>query len=683
MRQAPTATVLALVRTCSAMAMNHAGASAHWEELWKGGLAKGSRFDVAGVALPLEAEAKRRQLAPRPGLRALVPGCGRAYDALFLAEQGFESVVALDLSPTACEAAREEIGRSSSSAAVQARVTVECGDFFALPDSIGRFDFIWDCTFLCALQPEVRVQWAEHMRRLLADDGELLTCVFPIGAREGGPPFAMSVELVRALLEPVGLEACLVRDDLPLSEQHRRPADPLESVRARGTALMSWRHHAAQRPPAAAEDTARAAAKRRRTGQPPVSAAASLSSASHGGGAPRHGENPALIIDTDCGLDDLATLALAAAASAPLRLVTTTSGLAPHGHGHRLARRMLDTVGLSRVPVVAGAEAPPPTTVRERQDWELTYGDRLADVTHALGMGGMSFADAEAQHEACDAASAASAIVEAAQAAGDPGATVLALGALTNLAEAATRFPREFKRSVRRVVFIGDTDAARHSYNAALDPAALEAVLRSGVEIVLIGAPCYPPPAWVERLFAESGHAGGNAGGNAGGKAGGEAGGNAGGEAGGKAGGEAGGKAGGNAGGEASGTASAGDARAAAAMALRTLGSLDPYSMCYDPLALLYFLQPDAFECDDSTAVPVRVSGDTRTAHGWRFERCTAESAAYDRPAGGGGGEECLGEAHGYALEPSAVSLERYAAFIRQACTVVGGEEEEEARLPD
>ena len=71
--------------------------------------------------------------------------------------------------------------------------------------------------------------------------GELLTCVFPIGEREGGPPFAMSVPLVRALLEPVGFEATLVQDELPLEQQHRRPGDPLESVLTRGTALVSWK----------------------------------------------------------------------------------------------------------------------------------------------------------------------------------------------------------------------------------------------------------------------------------------------------------------------------------------------------------------------------------------------------------------------------------------------------------
>lgn len=220
---------------------SHAGASPHWEKLWAqdGGLAKGSRFDVAGVSLPLAAEIGRRPASERPGLTALVPGCGRAYDALFLAEHGFEKVVALDLSPTACEAAREEIAQSSSSPAVQERVIVECGDFFDQSDR--KFDFIWDCTFLCALEPGVREQWAQTMRSLLADDGELLTCVFPIGPREGGPPFEMSVDLVRSLLEPAGFEATSVQDALPLEEQHRRPNDPLESVRTRGTALVSWR----------------------------------------------------------------------------------------------------------------------------------------------------------------------------------------------------------------------------------------------------------------------------------------------------------------------------------------------------------------------------------------------------------------------------------------------------------
>merc|ERR1712028_191356 len=220
--------------------MHSAGASPHWEELrgQQGGLPKGSRFDVAGSSLTLMAELSRSVHATRPGMTAFVPGCGRAYDAIALAAHGFESVVAMDLSPSACEAAREEL-RSSSSPAAD-RVEIRCGDFFA-HNELSSFDLIWDCTFLCALDPSVREQWADRMSALLAPGGELLTCVFPIGEREGGPPYSMTVDLVTNLLQPVGFEAVEVLDQLPMEEQHRRPGDELESVLGRGTALVTWR----------------------------------------------------------------------------------------------------------------------------------------------------------------------------------------------------------------------------------------------------------------------------------------------------------------------------------------------------------------------------------------------------------------------------------------------------------
>jgi len=226
-----------IARNCSAMAQQHAGASPHWEELWSGGLEKGSRFDVAGVSLPLTAELKERNHAVRPGMSALVPGSGRAYDALALAEHGFASVTAVDLSPAACEAARLEIAASTLSLG-GGRIDVRCGDFFDLEE---RYDFIWDNTFLCALEPVVRERWARQMKKLLAPDGELITCVFPIGEREGGPPFALSVPLVRSLLEPIGFRSTLVQESLPLEQQHRRPGDALESVITRGTALVTWK----------------------------------------------------------------------------------------------------------------------------------------------------------------------------------------------------------------------------------------------------------------------------------------------------------------------------------------------------------------------------------------------------------------------------------------------------------
>ena len=225
---------------------NHAGASPHWEALWADGLAKGSRFDVAGVSRPLAAELSRRRnhastsASGRTIMSALIPGAGRAYDAIALAEHGFDSVIAADLSPTACAAAREEIATYyNADHGDSTAINVICADFFDLE---GQYDFIWDNTFLCALDPSTRERWALKMKELLKPEtGELITCVFPIGEREGGPPFALSVPLVKSLLEPVGFQSTLVQDQLPLEEQHRRPGDPLESVLTRGSALVTWR----------------------------------------------------------------------------------------------------------------------------------------------------------------------------------------------------------------------------------------------------------------------------------------------------------------------------------------------------------------------------------------------------------------------------------------------------------
>mmetsp|Transcript_148381 Transcript_148381/g.269582 ORF Transcript_148381/g.269582 Transcript_148381/m.269582 type:complete len:220 (+) Transcript_148381:1-660(+) len=212
--------------------MTHAGASPSWERMWKGGLGQGQAFDVGDVSATLSAALARESFAPRPGMTALVPGCGRAYDALALAKHGFESVVAVDLAPTACKAAQTWLRETGDPAA--AKVSVQCADFFSLQ---GEHDFIWDCTFLCALDPSVRQSWARKQSELLSKDGTLLTCVFPICEKVGGPPFAMSVPLVRELLEPVGLQAVAVQDPVPEAERH----NPGGAPGALGTALLAWR----------------------------------------------------------------------------------------------------------------------------------------------------------------------------------------------------------------------------------------------------------------------------------------------------------------------------------------------------------------------------------------------------------------------------------------------------------
>ena len=66
--------------------------------------------------------------------------------------------------------------------------------------------------------------------------------------------------------------------------------------------------------------------------------------------------------------------------------------------------------------------------------------------------------------------------------------------------------------------------------------------------------------------------------------------------------------------------------------------------------------------------MPVRVSGDTSTAAGWRFERCSPLEPVDE----GGGGSARPPRPDGHVIELAGVSLERYAEFVRSACTYRG-----------
>jgi len=157
-----------------------------------------------------------------------------------MGQHGFDSVVAMDIAPTACKAAELELQRiaeTSSASQAAANVQVRCGDFFTMD---GEFDLIWDCTFLCALDTSVRDQWASQMRKLLKPGGVLLTCVFPISEHmRGGPPYPLSIPLVQGLLEPVGFRSIYVADDLPASAQHRPGGTRLGAGGPR-TAFVAW-----------------------------------------------------------------------------------------------------------------------------------------------------------------------------------------------------------------------------------------------------------------------------------------------------------------------------------------------------------------------------------------------------------------------------------------------------------
>lgn len=127
---------------------------------------------------------------PRP-LTTLVPGCGHAYEAGWLAAQGWP-VTALDFSPAAVDTAAQQLGDWPG--------TLVCADFFHYTPPQPP-QLIYERAFLCALPPAMRQDWARRVAGLLPPGG-LLAGYFYFGEQPKGPPYGIRREQLDALLTP-------------------------------------------------------------------------------------------------------------------------------------------------------------------------------------------------------------------------------------------------------------------------------------------------------------------------------------------------------------------------------------------------------------------------------------------------------------------------------------------------
>eukprot|EP00045_Choanoeca_perplexa_P022963 m.11476 g.11476 ORF g.11476 m.11476 type:complete len:274 (-) comp9822_c0_seq1:93-914(-) len=188
------------------------GASGNWDQLWKEGIKRGTRWDTDGSSPALVNLLKQGQL---PKGKALVPGCGRGYDAIAFAAFGYHAV-GMDLSDTAVKEAQAVATERNDE--LSGTLEFKVGNFFEHDE---KYDVIWDLTFLCAINPAAREAWAQQMKALLTPQGVLVTYIFPIVEKEGGPPFAMSMDLVAGLLQPIGFKASkleMLPDDLSIGK---------------------------------------------------------------------------------------------------------------------------------------------------------------------------------------------------------------------------------------------------------------------------------------------------------------------------------------------------------------------------------------------------------------------------------------------------------------------------------
>ena len=144
-------------------------------------------WDAGKVPTSLQEYARKLS----PGARVLIPGCGSAYEAAYLAGQGFD-VLAIDFSPAAVEAARKNLAGSAD--------IVRLADFFAF-DIDQPFDVIYERAFLCALPRKMWDGYADRCAELLRPIG-VIAGFFFFAETPKGPPFGTSQAELDRLMQP-------------------------------------------------------------------------------------------------------------------------------------------------------------------------------------------------------------------------------------------------------------------------------------------------------------------------------------------------------------------------------------------------------------------------------------------------------------------------------------------------
>jgi SAM-dependent methyltransferase len=123
-----------------------------------------------------------------------VPGCGSGHDVRALTT-ATNQVLGIDLAPFAVKKAKS-----------MARVANEqylLADLFALPNELdGRFDWIFEHTCFCAIDPALRRSYVATIVRLLKPGGRLLAIFFLNPDHdEEGPPYCVSRDELEQLFD--------------------------------------------------------------------------------------------------------------------------------------------------------------------------------------------------------------------------------------------------------------------------------------------------------------------------------------------------------------------------------------------------------------------------------------------------------------------------------------------------
>jgi SAM-dependent methyltransferase len=153
--------------------MNIALDQKFWNDRYEAGT---TGWDLGKVSEPIAAYID--QLEDK-ALRILIPGCGNAYEAAYLAEKGFQDITLIDIAPKLVCDIQERFAHWP-------QIKVVEGDFFLHEAEYG---LILEQTFFCAIDPALRPEYVRKMNELLAPGGKIAGVLFDTTFSNPGPPF--------------------------------------------------------------------------------------------------------------------------------------------------------------------------------------------------------------------------------------------------------------------------------------------------------------------------------------------------------------------------------------------------------------------------------------------------------------------------------------------------------------
>jgi SAM-dependent methyltransferase len=144
-----------------------------WNQRWATGQ---TGWDIGYASPPITTYMEQYQ---NKNAAILIPGCGNAYEAEYLAANDFTNITLVDISAEAVAGLKEKFKASP-------QVKIICEDFF---QHQGKYDLIIEQTFFCAQVKERRHEYVRKMAALLNDNGQLTGILFGVHFENPGPPF--------------------------------------------------------------------------------------------------------------------------------------------------------------------------------------------------------------------------------------------------------------------------------------------------------------------------------------------------------------------------------------------------------------------------------------------------------------------------------------------------------------